>query len=182
MGIIKDFESKTNTERCKEFLDWISSYEPYCENNQVCEMHLKENGEIESSQNEIYCYFSPFSNTRMLMTTEINIEFENKTDINENFIACGLTMIELLNRGMHFVVLYAPGMKSPHIRIYDFLPKHLDEKTAAVARERFTKAVVPVQYHSIIDRAFYHRHKLCLEFAKHWKHGTTLEVYEYGAM
>lgn len=146
----------------------------------VCNMQVINN-EVFSSRDEIHdgLYFGfPSFNTRYLFPTEWCLEFD--TDHITAIKCCCASILNLINQDYHFCVWYAEGMRSPHIRIYDLLPEDMNEEIKFMARKKFTEAIVPKEYWPYVDWGLMKRHKLCLEFAKHWHYNTHLKLlFEY---
>lgn len=139
-------------------------------------------GTTTSTYNQTYGgYLERPYNCRMIFETECIIEIESD-DRELNFKGTIETCINLIKDKIHFAVFYAEGMRSPHIRIYDLLPLNLTSIEARTARKRFTLMYVPMKYHGVIDTSLFSRHKICLEFADHYKYNTPLNLlFEYGA-
>ena len=136
-------------------------------------MHLKAD-KVCSSKDETYCYFNKYCNTRYIFPTEWICEFD--IDHDTAILACCATIVNLLNQGYQFSVWYAEGMRSPHIHIYDLLPEDIDKRKQVLLRKKFAEKIIPKEYFKYVDKALFNNHKVCLEFAKHWKYGTHLKL------
>lgn len=174
--IIKQYNDKTNLQRRKEFIDWLGVRTiPHLK---LCEM-VEFDGEVSSTKDDVYngpAFFNPMWNTRYLMPTELRIEFDHK-DLSVNLNFFYTTCINLIKANIHYCTFYAVGQRCPHIIIYDLLPEEgLTLLQKKKARELFCKKVVPMEAMYYLDRGLLGPHKVCLEFAKHWRHQTVFDL------
>jgi len=170
-----DFQNLDAVQRkCMSFLDRLS-----IDYNEIKVCHMSPN---KFEEDEVYNFYNPKYNTRYLQPDEIVIEIEWKENTLENqnkgMEAIALTCSNLLDLGLNFSVWYAKGMRSPHIRIRGL--KELGETENKIKkrliRKYFTRKVVPFVFHGKIDSSLFSRHKICLEYASHWKHETPFEM------
>ena len=187
--IVENYKTKTWREARKEFLDYWFIHHPMKLGKkswsrieyigfEVCIMY-ENYGNVTSTSNESYLYFNPAYNTRTNFDTEWDCEFDHENH-EWNVKAICLVCLNLIHQEYHFSVWYAQGMKSPYIRIYDLLPEGLTERQRVSARKQFSKEVVPSHLWKYLDKSFFHRTKICLEFSKHWRYRTHLKLlFEY---
>lgn len=181
--IVKNYENKTWIERREAFLDYCSSQQ-YNPQFKVCQMWI-ESDVVNSTSSEVYCYFNPNINTRNVLNTEVDIEFDKPVNwnmSNEEFFneyslpAICKTSLNLISKQIHFTIWYADFMESPYIRIYDIIPEEIPNKVRVHIRKLFIESVVPAEYFHLLDKSFFHNKKICLEFSKHWKYRTMLKL------
>lgn len=179
--IVPNHKQETYAKAREKFLDYwaIRVFDL-----KTCEMGLAT-GEVKSTNDSLYNFFNPNHNTRHIFPTEWVCEFDkptNSTLTNEEFqnefsiIATCQVCLNLIDMKIHFSVWFADNMESPHVRIYDLLPECLPEQQQRKLREMFMKKVVPYEFQPFFDKALLSRHKVCLEWSKHWKYGTHLNL------
>jgi len=149
---------------------------------EFCEMYYKNNSEpIKGKWNYPDIRINRFWNTRKKLPSETICEID-KLPLDDSFKLFCEICLSLMRNKIHFVVFYAQGQRSPHIRIYDFY--ELEELTP-LQRERaqleFWRRIAPFLKDKFLDKSiFSDEHPVCLEFAPHWKYGTPFDLlFEY---
>lgn len=130
--------------------------------------------------------YPQFNSQSKYFNTRINLISENsfETDISDKEKAMNIiceVCLALMRNDYHFVIFYAEGQRSPHIRIYDFEQlRDLNTFNREIARKEFWKQLVPMLWKSCDQSIWCDDHPLQLEFALHWKYGTPFNlIYEH---
>lgn len=147
----------------------------------VFELYPYENDTIKTKK-IIPQYFHEWSycNTRTKIKNETCAEID-KLDydsmINLFYDICW----ELIKKKYHFIVFYAKGQRSPHIRIYDFDElENLTPFQREKAQAQFWRSIIPFRVHLLDQSIWSDEHPLQMEFTEHWKYGTFFDVmFEY---
>lgn len=169
-----EFQIKRN-----RFLDWLSvNY--FQDNLRVLEMH-RIGESIVKSRYEKYNFFNPLHNVRTKINSETCLEID-KLNFEKTIALMIEIIFSLIRNNIHFVVFYAEGQRSPHIRIYDFEElNELNPQQRIKAQILFWRKHVPFGCFQYIDSGvFVDEHELQLEFSPHYKYGTMFELlFEY---
>ena len=113
----RDNDSKELQTKRRDFLGWLMGWN-FIKPIETIEMYPGEKEPLKSEW-EIPQYLNKFHNTRKKIHSETLCETDKLQGDKMMFFICE-TIASLIRNDIHFVVFYAEGMRSPHIRIYDF--------------------------------------------------------------
>lgn len=169
----------------KKIADNITQHIIYISELRLCEMHLDKWG-FTSTKNENYCYFNKHWNTRTMFYSEFVLEFDKPkkwTMTNEEFLnnyavpgICS-AVVKLVENKVPFTIWYCQGMKSPHLRIYEIIPRELNREQRQKIRMLLAQRIVEPPFQQYVDTSLFTEHKVALEFSKHWKYNKMLKLF-----
>lgn len=148
-----------------------------------------ETFELYSLNNEFHHNYPEFKsfdkevlvdNTRIKLPTETVFEIDKLPKEQAVNVICEVALA-LIRNGIHFVIFYAQGQRSPHIRIYDLLDlAEVIGHSHQEAQKEFWKTISPQLWTYADQSVWMEKHPLQLEFALHYKYGTLFDlIYEH---
>ncbi len=172
-------DSKELQEKRLKFLSWLFAED---QRLRVLELYPGEK-EVIKSKGQIPQYLKEFEycNTRTKINQETILEVDKLPFDKMMFLMCE-TIASLIRKNIHFVIFYAKGQRSPHIRIYDVAKlDDMNPRKRIQAQIIFWRKHVPFgMFHFVDTGIFVDDHTLQLEFAPHWKYNTPFNLlFEY---
>lgn len=177
--LVKEKDTSELFQKRKDFTGWLMGWN-YENPIMTCEIYQAQERVISSTP-EIPQYLNKFHNTRLKIDSETICETDKLQGEKMMFFICE-TIASLIRNKIHFAVFYAEGMRSPHIKIYDFEElRMLNQMQRVKAQVEFWRRHIPFGLFQFCDTGlFMDNHTLPLEFSIHWKYGTPYNLlFEY---
>lgn len=167
----KEMQIKRNN-----FLNWLSVNSI---GSDLCTFEMHDlSGDIFKTPSEKFNYFNPMHNTRTKIYSETCLEID-KLPFDKAIALMGEIILSLIRGKIHFAVFYAPGQRSPHLRIYDFFEMdYFSPIQRLKAQIQFWRQHVPFGcFHYVDTGIFIDEHPLQLEYSVHYRHNTIFDLF-----
>lgn len=159
----------------KKFLDLLSLLKD--EGGIEVSTMYRRGDESISTKSQFYNLFNKYWNTFKTIPSMIVIELESEVSMNYCWKGIIDTTYALMGANKHFCIFHSKGSKSYYLIILDFYElNNYTPLQRSKIRQNFINHFVPFQYLHLIDKGFYHEHKMPLPFSVHWKYGTTFDL------
>ena len=188
---ILEYRKKNQSDKVQEFFDWLNVN--FCDYGKStkrtkgfifpinCYNPKLKKFEMWNFEDVVIKNFeSKTPNTRTKVNSETCLEIDRLPKDKAFNIICK-AILSLIENKYNFFVWYAKGMRSPHIRIYDFDELcDLNPKQRIKAQLLFWRKIIPFNIQDIDLGIFVDDHPLQMEYTIHWKHRTKFDLlFEY---